>query len=63
MIEKDNKLSELLKERFFKNNHVSIFNEDILSFKLEKKIKNNSIIIGNLPIRDILETPYLPNIT
>ena len=49
LIEKDNKLSELLKERFFKNNNVSIFNEDILSFKLENKIKKSSIIIGNLP--------------
>jgi 16S rRNA (adenine1518-N6/adenine1519-N6)-dimethyltransferase len=49
LVEKDNKLSELLKERFFKNNKVSLFNEDILSFKLENKIKNGSIIIGNLP--------------
>ena len=30
-------------------NKIKIFNSDILKFKLEKFIKKNSIILGNLP--------------
>ena len=49
VIEKDNKLSENLKFKYHKNKKINIFNEDILKFKLEDKVKKNSIIFGNLP--------------
>ena len=49
VIEKDNKLSENLKFKYHKNKKINIFNEDILKFNLEDKIKKNSIIFGNLP--------------
>jgi 16S rRNA (adenine1518-N6/adenine1519-N6)-dimethyltransferase len=49
LIEKDQSLVENLKIKFKKYNNFKIFNEDILKFNLEKNIKNNSIIIGNLP--------------
>ena len=48
LVEKDQILSNNLKKDLKKNNK-KIFNEDILKFDLEKKIKKNSIIIGNLP--------------
>ena len=47
LIEKDYNLSKNLKEIF--DDKTKIFNNDILSFNLEDKLKNNSIIIGNLP--------------
>ena len=49
LVEKDQILSNNLKKDLKKNNNTKIFNEDILKFDLEKKIKKNSIIIGNLP--------------
>ena len=49
LIEKDNKLFENLKLKYQNNNKVNIFNEDILKFKLEEKMRKNSIIFGNLP--------------
>jgi len=49
LIEKDQKLSINLKKTLKKYNNLKIFNEDILKFNLEKHIKTNSIIIGNLP--------------
>ncbi len=49
LIEKDNKLSEHLKSQYRGNKKINIFNEDVLKFDLEKKIKENSIIFGNLP--------------
>ena len=49
LIEKDSQLVLHLKEEFNGIKNLKIFNEDILSFKLEDEIKNNSIIIGNLP--------------
>ena len=49
LVEKDNKLSENLKFKYRKNKKINIFNEDILKFKLEEKVKKNSIIFGNLP--------------
>ncbi len=49
LIEKDDKLCEKLKNNFSKNKSIQIFNSDILKFNLEKKIKHNSIIFGNLP--------------
>jgi len=49
LIEKDQKLTEYLKDKLVVEKNLEIFNEDILKFNLEDKIKKNSIIIGNLP--------------
>jgi 16S rRNA (adenine1518-N6/adenine1519-N6)-dimethyltransferase len=49
LIEKDKILTNNLKYEFEKHNNLKIFNDDILKFDLEKKIKKNSIIVGNLP--------------
>jgi len=49
LIEKDHKLTNSLKNDLKKYKNCKIFNEDILKFDLENKIKKNSIIIGNLP--------------
>ena len=49
LIEKDKKLIDLLENKFSNQKKVRIFNEDILKFQLEKAIKTDSIIIGNLP--------------
>ena len=49
LIEKDINLYRKLKENNKNNKIFSIFNDDILNFDLEKKIKKNSIIFGNLP--------------
>ena len=49
LIEKDSNLTNNLKNNFKKKKNLKIFNEDILKFDLEKNIKKNSIIIGNLP--------------
>ena len=49
LVEKDYALFKELKLKYRKNKKVTIFNEDILKFNFKKKIKNNSIIFGNLP--------------
>ena len=49
LIEKDDKFYEKLKVEFLKNKSIELFNQDILKFNLEKKIKPNSVIFGNLP--------------
>ncbi len=49
LIEKDNSLSKKLKTKYLDNKKIKIYNKDILKFDLEKKIKKNTIIIGNLP--------------
>ena len=49
LIEKDYKLINNLKNELKDYNNLKVFNEDILKFDLEKNIKENSIIIGNLP--------------
>ena len=49
LIEKDNKLCEELKIKYFNNKKIKIFNEDVLSFNLEKILKKKTIIFGNLP--------------
>ena len=49
MIEKDNNLADALREKYKKMNKIKIFISEILKFKLEKFIKKNSIILGNLP--------------
>ena len=49
LIEKDDYLSQELKEIYKGNKIVKNFTDDILNFDLEKLDINNSIIIGNLP--------------
>ncbi len=49
LIEKDKILTANLKNDFKKTNNLKIFNDDVLQFNLEKNIKKNSIVIGNLP--------------
>ena len=49
LIEKDHRLTDSLKNELTTHSNLKIFNEDILKFDLEKNIKKNSIIIGNLP--------------
>ena len=47
LIEKDEKLVNLLKNKFSEN--LDIINEDILKFSKKKLLNNESIIVGNLP--------------
>ena len=49
LIEKDNRLLDKLKEKYKKNKSIIFYNDDVLKIDLEKKIKKNSIIFGNLP--------------
>ena len=49
VIEKDNYLYKNLKEKFKNHKTISFYNDDILKIDLEKIIKKNSIIFGNLP--------------
>ncbi len=49
LIEKDNKLSQLLKLQFKHNKKIKVFNQDILKFDFSKIKKRNLIIFGNLP--------------
>ena len=49
LIEKDDNLYKELNIKFSSQKKIKIFNSDILKFDLEKKIKKNSIIFGNLP--------------
>ena len=49
IIEKDNYLATFLKKKYLTNKIVDIYNNDVLNFNLEKIIKKNSIIFGNLP--------------
>ena len=49
LIEKDDGLSENLKLKYFDINLLKIFNADILKFNLEKIIKKDTVVFGNLP--------------
>ena len=49
VIEKDNFLLEKLKEKYKKIQSIKFYNKDILKINLEKIIKKDSIIFGNLP--------------
>ena len=49
LIEKDNNLFNNLMNKYKNNKIIKIYNEDILKFNLEKKLKNKTIIFGNLP--------------
>ena len=49
VIEKDNFLLEKLKEKYKKIRSIKFYNDDVLKIDLEKIIKKNSVIFGNLP--------------
>ena len=49
IIEKDFFLSKELKKKYSKNKLIKIFNCDVLSFDMNKIIKKNTLILGNLP--------------
>ena len=49
LIEKDNILSKELKLKYQNNKKIIIYNKDVLKFDFEEKLKDNSIIFGNLP--------------
>ena len=49
LIEKDNRLAQLLRNEFSNKNTVEIFNEDVLKFNFNNINKKNFIIFGNLP--------------
>ena len=49
LIEKDDKLVQILKSKYQKLKFIKIFNHDILDFNLENIVKKNSILFGNLP--------------
>jgi len=49
LVEKDHLICEELKLKYKSNKNVEVNNQDILKFNLEKRIKKNTIIFGNLP--------------
>ena len=49
LIEKDYKLSEILKKKFIENKKVKIYCDDILKFNFSRVKNNNFIVFGNLP--------------
>tara|TARA_X000000950_G_scaffold206648_1_gene248586 strand:- start:908 stop:1690 length:783 start_codon:yes stop_codon:yes gene_type:complete len=49
LIEKDDFLAKSLKKKYSDIKFVKVFNEDILKLNLDKIIKKNTIIFGNLP--------------
>ena len=49
LIEKDTAIYEELKLKYNNYKNVKIYNKDCLKFDLEKKLKKNTIIFGNLP--------------
>ncbi|RPG97955.1 MAG: ribosomal RNA small subunit methyltransferase A [Candidatus Pelagibacter sp. TMED106] len=49
LIEKDTRLCKILLEKFKNIENIKIYNDDILKVNLENKIKNGTIIFGNLP--------------
>ncbi len=49
LIEKDTVLFNKLREKYEKYNFIKIYNLDVLKIKIEKIIKEKTIIFGNLP--------------
>ena len=49
LVEKDSLISSELRKKYKKNKKVKLYNVDILKFNIEKNIKNNTVIFGNLP--------------
>lgn len=60
IIEKDRNLYNDLLKKFIHHDNIKIINDDILKFNLEKKIKPNSIVFGNLPYN--IATKILTNL-
>ena len=49
LIEKDSLISQDLKKKYRLNKKVKVLNQDVLNFDIEKKIREKTIIFGNLP--------------
>ena len=49
IVEKDYNLAKDLRARYKNYKNIKIFNKDILNIDIEKKIKKNTIVFGNLP--------------
>ena len=49
IVEKDNVLFDKLNNKYKSNEKVKIYNEDIMKFNLNLKLKEKTIIFGNLP--------------
>ena len=49
IIEKDNRLAANLKKKYFKSKIIKVYNKDVLKINIEKIVKNNSLVFGNLP--------------
>ena len=49
LIEKDFNLFEKIKKTYQFNKNIKVYNDDVLSINIEKIIKKNTIIFGNLP--------------
>ena len=48
-IEKDKKLSSILKENFKNNKNIKIINDDFLNTLKKNNFEKNAIVFGNLP--------------
>jgi 16S rRNA (adenine1518-N6/adenine1519-N6)-dimethyltransferase len=49
LIEKDSRMVSHLRDKFEYDKRINFFHDDILDFKLEDNMKENTIIFGNLP--------------
>ncbi len=49
LIEKDSSICKNLQIKYKKNNNIKIFNKDFLKFDIEKRLKEKTIVFGNLP--------------
>tara|TARA_Y100001970_G_scaffold50760_1_gene64272 strand:- start:2664 stop:3452 length:789 start_codon:yes stop_codon:yes gene_type:complete len=49
LVEKDNFMAQDLKYKYRNNKNVKIYNKDILKFDIEKEIRKNTLVFGNLP--------------
>tara|TARA_Y100000992_G_scaffold292153_1_gene249363 strand:+ start:591 stop:1376 length:786 start_codon:yes stop_codon:yes gene_type:complete len=49
LIEKDSAIFKELKLKYYNYKNVNIYNKDFLEFEVEKELKKNTIIFGNLP--------------
>ena len=49
LIEKDSSICKDLQIKYKKNNNIKFFNKDFLKFDIEKKLKEKTIVFGNLP--------------
>ena len=49
IIEKDNDLAVFLKKKYLTNKIIEVYNDDVLKINLEKIVKKDTIVFGNLP--------------